>query len=910
MYGEEAGSTEVNLYGRDRERQELDRLLEEARRGNGSALVLWGDPGIGKTALLEYAAAQTTGFTVLGCRGSRMESRLAFAALHGLLWPLVDRIGTLPKPQADALRGALGHTQHTTDRFLIGVATLTLLTELAAEEPLLITVDDTDQLDEPTAACLAFVARRLDRSRVAMLLATHTDPAAEGPWEGRRAIGLAPICDADAERLIRAERPTAPEETVRRTVAAACGNPLALRELPALTAGPEERLPVGPRLRRAFGSRTSLLSPGARSLMLVAAAEDRGDQHLVRAAAATLGAGAAAWDEVLRSGLLTLQGATLRFKAPLVGAVVYDAAPFAERQAAHRALAQALERDAVEEGLRAWHLAAATDVADEAVADLLERTARHDAASGGNASAVRALLRASELSPDPVDAARRLSLGALAAWECGQVTRARDLLDQAGRLSPAQKVAEDSGGLSGLIEFAHGDQEDAHRLLLRDATSVSDRTRAMELACLAVRAGWAAGSPARQASALRRLSELTCETDTPEASVLSALAPWWSDAEAVPPFAEDVTAPLGTVSWRLMPPAPLAAAWGAERAVSDVLGRKLEVMRCTDATNALVLTVPQTATLDIVTGRWSQARANATETLRLAEEIGADHAASQCRNSLGWLAALSGDEEAVTELSAVTLQLSVPRRVRALTAAAYWNQGQAALFAGRAEEALEFLVRLTEPGHDAAHGTFALLAAADTVEAAVRAGRSAVGEAATEALSSWYRRTGVPWAVAAAHRSTALLSGDRAEEWFERALRVPGAADRPFWHSRTRLLYGEWLRRAKRRTEARLHLAEAAETFARLGAQPMLVRARSEMELTGFQPRPVGVAEESVLTPQELRVAKLAAEGLTNKEIACHLLISPRTVGHHLSNVFPKLGVVARSELARVDFDNGLRMIA
>lgn len=181
MYGEEAGSTEVNLYGRDRERQELDRLLEEARRGNGSALVLWGDPGIGKTALLEYAAAQTTGFTVLGCRGSRMESRLAFAALHGLLWPLVDRIGTLPKPQADALRGALGHTQHATDQFLIGVATLTLLTELAAEEPLLITVDDTDQLDEPTAACLAFVARRLDTSRVAMLLAAHSDPAAEGP---------------------------------------------------------------------------------------------------------------------------------------------------------------------------------------------------------------------------------------------------------------------------------------------------------------------------------------------------------------------------------------------------------------------------------------------------------------------------------------------------------------------------------------------------------------------------------------------------------------------------------------------------------------------------------------------------------------------------------------------------------
>lgn len=900
----------MNLYGRDQEQRELDRILEEARGGNGSALVLWGDPGIGKTALLDRATAAAADFTVLGCRGSRMESNLAFAALHGLLWPLADRIGTLPPPQADALRGALGHTQEAADRFLIGVATLTLFTGLAAERPLLITVDDTDRLDEPTAACLAFVARRLHTAPMAMLLTTHTDPTADGPWEGRPALPVTPLCDTEAARLVRAERPSATEETVRRIVVAAGGNPLALRELPALTVDPGGRPPVGPRLRRAFGARTAALSRGARSLLLVAAAEDRGDQRLVRKAAGALGAGTAAWDEALRSGLLTAQGAEIRFRAPLIGAVVYDAAPSTDRQAAHRALAQALHADAADEGLRAWHLAAATDEADEAVAELLERTARHDRTTGGSASAARALLRAAELSPAPVDAARRLALGALAAWECGQVARARDLLDRAERLVPAPLVAADSGGLRGLIEFAHGDQETAHRLLLRDARAVSDRAGAMELACLAVRAGWAAGDPERQATALRRVSELTRGADTPEAAVLSAFTPWWSDEGAVTPFTEETASPLGAVSWRLMPPAPLAAAWGAERAVSEVLGRKLEAMRRTDATSALVLTVPQTATLDILAGRWSEARANATETLRLAEEIGADHAASQCRNSLAWLAALRGDAQEAAELSALTLRLSVPRRVRALTAAAYWNQGQAALFAGRPDEALELLVRLTETGHEAAHGTFALLAAADTVEAAVRADRPAVGEAAAEALSRWARRTGAAWAVAAAHRSAALLSGDGAREGFERALRVPGAADRPFWHARTRLLYGEWLRRARRRTEARAQLAEAAEAFRRLGAQPLLARALSEQDLTGPQLRPSDASEECGLTPQELRVARLAAEGLTNKEIASRLLISPRTVGHHLSNVFPKLGIVARAELARVDFDNGLRLVA
>ncbi|WP_102918349.1 helix-turn-helix transcriptional regulator [Streptomyces eurocidicus] len=480
---------------------------------------------------------------------------------------------------------------------------------------------------------------------------------------------------------------------------------------------------------------------------------------------------------------------------------------------------------------------------------------------------------------------------------------ARELLDRAARLSSDERVAEVSGGLRGLLEFAHGDQETAHRHLLRDLRTLSRPDKAAELASMAVRAGWSAGSPGLQEAALRVLTGLP---DVPP-----VLPEWWREEGAAPALTDEVVARLGAGSWRLIPPAPLAVAWGAEEALAEALERKVAELRRTDAATAIVLTVPQTATLDVVRGRWADATANATETLRLAEEIGADHAASQCRNILAWLAAMRGDEAAVTELSERALELSVPRGIRSLTAAAYWSRGQLALHAGRAEEASGLLERLAEPGHDAAHGTFGLLAAGDAAEAAVRAGHPERALPHARRLRTWADRTGAAWATAAADRCAALLTGDpaRAEALFRSALAVPGVSARPFDHARTRLLYGEWLRRARRRTDARAQLAEAAETFRRLGAAPLLARALTEQELTGQQlRRPEPGDAGAALTPQERRVARLAAEGLTNREIAARLLISPRTVGHHLSNVFPKIGVTSRAELSRVDFEDGLRL--
>ncbi|MEV0445672.1 AAA family ATPase [Streptomyces spectabilis] len=899
----------MNVHGRHYEKAAFARVLREAREGTGAALVLWGDPGIGKTALLEHAAATATGFTTLACRGTRTAAPLAFAGLHTLLRPVADRIDALPAPQAAALRAALGRGGECPDRFLIGVATLTLLSELATEQPLLITVDDAQWLDEPTAACLAFVARRVPGEPIALFLAVgHAAPAPGGPGDGGTVLEIGGLDDTAAEAVVRDAAPDADDETVRRALRAAHGNPLALSELPDVDAGP---LGVGSGLRRAAVARVERLAAATRTLLLVAAAEDRGDRHAVRAAAAALGVTEHAWQDALRSGLLHAEGDRVGFRAPLVRTVVYDHAPPAECRRVHRALADALTGED-RAALGAWHRAAAAEGPDDAVAAQLEDCARQARRHGGHASAVRALCRAAELSAAPHDKGRRLSLAARSAWDAGSARTARDLLDQAERCATEEVVAGISGGLRGLIAHAHGGQESAHRLLLRDLRAVADRGRAVELACVAVRAGWSAGSADRQAEALRVLERLATDGDLPEAALLPALKQWWDterETSAAAPLTGEAVARLGAASWPLLPPAPLAVAWGEEAALADAHRARLGELRATDVTGALVRTAPHTAPLAIVRGHWARATADATEALRVAEETGADHAAAQCRLSLAWLAALRGDASTAAVLTDRAVERAVPRGARDLTAAAYWIRGQAALFAGRDAEALQWLHRLTEPGHDAAHPTLALLAAPDTAEAALRTGARADARAALRTLRAWAERTGADWARAAADRTAALLTADRgdAEALFRRALDASEAARRPFDHARTRLLYGTWLCRARRRTDARAQLADAADTFRRLGAAPLLERTLAAQERAGERmhrpdPAPPG---EPALTPRERHVARLAAEGLTDREIAAQLLLSPRTVHRHVADVLAKTGVAARAELARVDLDEG-----
>ncbi|MEQ3551130.1 AAA family ATPase [Pseudonocardia nematodicida] len=913
----------MQLFGRRAETGALDRLLVRAAGGAGSGLVLWGEPGVGKTALLEYAVGAAPDATVLRCRGTRMEAGLAFAALHELLWPVTDRLEALPGPQAAALRGALGLSRDTANRFLIGAAVLSLLSGLARERPVLVVVDDAQWVDEATAHCLGFLARRVATEAVAVLLTGHEDPAS-GPWEGLPALEVVGLADDDARSLVATVAPDADPGLVEDTIRAAGGNPLALHELPTLDreAGDETLLPsgdpvpVGPRLRRAFCARVDAMTPPARALLLLAAAEDRGDRDVVHRAGAGWGVDRRTWDEALRSGLLEVSGSRVEFRHPLIPAAVYDGAPFLDRQVAHRALAAALPPDAVEE--RAWHLAAAADGPDEAVAVLLERAAEQCLRRSAGPTAARTLRRAAELSPVPSDAARRLAAAARAAWDAGRAQEARQLLDDAERRDDEAAVARWSGGLRGILEFVHGRPERAQRYLVCDMAAVPDARGAVELGAVAVRAAWSAGRPDLQQEALRRLLDVDAGDDRSLAELLPALRGWWACYDetgeltpVAPDGAGDLVARLGAAAWSLLPPVPLAQAWGIEGPLADVLRVQAAQLRRRHELAALAMVLSQTAVLDLFAGRWGEAEAGAAEGLRLAGEVGADHVVTQCRTSLACLAAARGDDRTVHEHTTRTLQVSVPRGVRALSAAAYWHRGRAALFDGRPQEALEHLLPITDAGHEAAHPTGALSAAADTVEAAVQVGSAEVAEAGAAMVASWAQRTGATWARATAHRLRALVGGGiEAEAEYRAALDVPGATDQPLEHARTRLLYGEWLRRARRRADARLQLAGAAEVFERLGAEPLRERALREQALAEGptarrEPGPPGRAG---LTAQELRVARLAADGLTNREIAAQLLISPRTVGHHLANVYPKLGIDSRATLARIDFAGDLRL--
>ncbi|QFU88294.1 AAA family ATPase [Amycolatopsis sp. YIM 10] len=883
------------LVGRRDETAVLGEMLGRAREGTGGALVLWGEPGIGKSALLRHVHDQAADFHRLSYLATRAESDLAFAGLHGLLRSVTDHVESLTPAQATALHAALGASGEPADRLLVGSAVLSLLGELAEDRPVLVTVDDGQWLDPATGRCLGIVARRVRAHPVVIVLADHSGPATR-PWEGVPDVRVEGLSDESARQLLTAVVPRAGETAVRDLVGKAGGNPLALHELAGLGDAAEQPHGTGPRLQRAFRAGIEALSPPAQLLTVLAAAEDHGDRLTVQRAGCAAGADDAAWDEATGAGLLQVAGNRVGFRHPIVRRAVYEGCGGAARRRAHRALAATLPDEAEE---RAWHLAAVAHDHNEDVARLLERTAVRSRLRGAGTTAARALRRAAELSAAPLDASQRLAEAARASWDSGWATTAERLLDDAERLAPGPHIAGRSQGLRGVLEFARGVPELAHHYLTTDLAGVSDPRTAVELGTMAVHAAWSAGRADLQAGTLELLREL--DIDGPP--------DWWTDDGSAGPATgssdvdesdvDELVAGTRTTTPHLLPPTPLGIAWGIDKPMEDALRHRLPQLRRRRERARLAVVLARTAMLDTAAGRWAAAECSATEGLRLAEEVGADHVASHCRTSLGWLAAARGDECTVAEVTDRMLETSLPRGVRALSAAAYWSRGIAALFQERPEDALDDLLRLAEPGHGAQHPTFALLAAFDTAEAAVHVGRGDIAEDRARVLDAWARRTGAPWARCAAHVARALLGGPRVEYAFQAALAVPDGRAHPLLHARAQLLYGEWLRRGRRRTAARVHLDGAAEVFDRLGAEPLRRRAQRERDLTG-PPGHRGTADAMAanrLTAQEHRVARLAAEQLTNREIAVQLRISHRTVGHHLRNVFAKLGISTRAEL-------------
>ncbi|MEU5876167.1 AAA family ATPase [Spirillospora sp. NPDC047279] len=918
----------VVLYGRQTEVATMERLLAAAREGRSGALCVHGEAGIGKTALLDHVAdaAGAAGMRVLRALGTETEAELPFAGLHLLLnaygGGLDDRLDELAAPQAAALRGALGGTLSGVaapgeDRFLIGLATLTLLSDLAEDRPLVCLVDDAQWVDRASVESLVFAARRLRCEGVVLVFAVRDDPEVL-PIRGIPEIRLGGLTADDAAALLAELSPELTAQVRARVLEEANGNPLALIELPRSVGdedwSPVSPLPIGHLVQRAFVDQIERLPARTRSLLTVAAADDSGEVAVVLRAARTLAIPVGAIEPAERAGLLTVVGGVLRFRHPLVRSAAYQRAVLGERSAAHKALARAWDEDQ-DADRRAWQLAAAATGADDEVADLLERTAQRAAERNGLAAVVAAYERASQLTTCPRGVVRRAAAAAFAAAGAGQLDRAAALCERAG------KVAEDPSDLSllaivrGMVEFELGSPRESGRALISGASSVAEvlPNESGKILVIGVHNAWHGAAAELVVDGVARLRELrfdpadpivpfvdACEAlsrlisgDVPGAfALLRAFACQARDVAAATNWLRQFTAQLLLIGAH--DPAlvhELAAAMVADWRGSGQIGH-------------LTGGLHHLAYAQILLGRHKVAMATATEGLELAGDTGQRPIAAHFSSWLGWLAALEGDEERCRAFATEGIRYGEDHHSPHSVFSGQWALALLDLGLGRHRAAFD---RMAE--HWRGWSFVANRSIADLVDAAVHIDRPEAAEGALADVEEWTAGSEEEWAVAILLRCRAMLGPPEvAEGLFADALELHQKSDQPYEHARTWLAYGEWLRRRRRKREARTPLRNALEIFERLGARLWVERARTELRAAGDRTaarRPETDAA-SGLTPQESQVARLAATGATNREIAAQLLISPRTVGQHLYNAFPKLGVTTRAELARLDLDAAL----
>ncbi|MFC4061835.1 ATP-binding protein [Planomonospora corallina] len=886
------------LYGREPEQRELGRLLAEVASGRGGAVVVLGEPGGGKSALLQWAGSGQ-GFQVLRCTGVESEAELPFAALQALLSGVMGHLVGIPGPQAEALRAALGLAAPGGDnRFLVGLATVSLLAELAAEGPVLCLVDDAQWLDRPSAEALSFAARRLAAEKVFLLFTAREGAILPGVPE----LALKRLDPMAARALLAEHAPDLPAHIRDRVLAEADGNPLALLELPRTDDGDPRHLPLPHRLQDAYRRRIAELSAPTRNALLIAAAEESGALAATLCAMAGLGLTADALAAAEAEGLISVEDQTVVFRHPLIRTAAYRGAPFTGRLAAHAALADALAGDP---DRAAWHRAAAATGPDEGVAADLEAAALRARRRSGHATAVAALERAVRLTAEEAERARRLALAAEIAVDAGLPDRARHLAGQALRLTEDARLLARVAAVRARVEFEHGSLHTAHEVLVTAARQVAplDPDAAASMLADASRASWSAGEPGRVAQARRILAELPPDPvrDMLVASIGGALKLYSDDAteaaDGVALLREHIAQGRNAPPGLRLNVASQALLTGDYDDTRDIMAGLAEESRASGAIGWLPTVLCTLATAEINLGRHRDAIQSASEALRIAGDIGQPSHAAHAGALLAYVAAVRGDEPG-TRPAERNLQ-RFPAHANALVAA--WSEWALALLDlghGRYEAALDRLETATRgPIRHVGPGVHF---AADQVEAAVRLSRPERAAAPLARLEQWAAAAGLAWEDGLVLRCRALTSGDGS--LYVRALELQGEA-RPFERARTELLYGEWLRRERHKAEARTHLREALERFDRLGAVPWAEHARAELRAAGESSAPAVADAVSQLTPQELQVVRLAATGATNKEIAARLFLSPKTVGHHLYRAFPKLGVSTRTELARLSLE-------
>jgi DNA-binding CsgD family transcriptional regulator len=903
------------LVGRRDECDVLDGLLVAARAGRSGVLVLRGEPGVGKTALVDYTVGSASGFRVARAVGVESEMELAFAALQQLCAPMLGRLEQLPDPQRNALGAAFGLTTGTApERFLVGLAALSLLSETAHEQPLLCVVDDAQWLDGASAQALAFVARRLLADGLALVFATREDSI---ELAGLPELVVGGLNERDARALLASAVEGPLDDRVsERIVAETRGNPLALLELPrgltpaqlAVGFRVPDAQPLAGRIERSFRRRVEELPAPSQRLLLIASADELGEAGQVWQTAELLGIEPDAAIPTSEAGLLDI-GTQVRFRHPLVRSAVYHAAPVEERRAVHRALAEATDPQ-LDPDRRAWHLAEAASGPDEEVAAELERSAGRAQERGGLGAAAAFLERSAELTPEPEQRAGRLLLAAGADLGAGAHDRAQRLLEESvphlhDAVARAQALSMD-----GAIRYAEGRGGDTPGLLFEAAMALReiDARLARETLMNAFHAAMWAGSLTSGttmvdvAEAARTLPPPDREPTTPSLllsgcteRLTTGYAPaveWWRRAAAAYP-SELEGQPV---------PQWLGMLWIATGELFDFEGHlavareRSRLAREQGALATLPVALSCQGWAEHLAGRIDVAEALTAEAREIAAAIGTP--AMPGAHEIMHLAMLTWrglEEDEARALADAVRADAVARGQGFGVSIAQFNLMALELGHGRYEEARVCGLELFKA--DALYiGSIQL---AELIEAAARCDDLDTAHAALERLSERALASGTPWGVGLLARGRALLAGDDdAEAFYEEALEQLERSGVVIDVARTRLLYGEWLRRRRRRRDARMQLRLAHDMFQATGGGAFAHRARVELLATGEHARARVSETLDELTPQEKQIAQLAADGESNAEIAAQLFISPHTVAYHLRKVYSKLGVSSRNQLA------------
>ena len=903
------------LQGRRTECAALDRLLEAARQGHSGVVVVRGEAGIGKTALLGYAAERAEGCRVLQVVGVESEMELPFAGLHQLCAPLLAGLDRLPPPQRDALGTAFGLTSGARpDRFLVGLAVLSLLADGAEERPLLCLIDDAQWLDQSSLQVLAFVARRLEAESIVLVFAMRESGELD-PLAGLPELQLEGLTDAQARELLASVVSGPLDERVgERIIAETHGNPLALLELPhgspadlaggfALGAA----LPLSGRIEESFRERVERLPAESQRLLLVGAAEPIGDPTLLWRAAARLDLGPEAVGPAEAAGLLTL-GARVIFRHPLLRSAIYRAASPEERRSAHQALAAATDPE-LDPDRRAWHRAQAAIAPDENVAAELEHSADRARARGGLPAAAAFLEQAARLTPDPAHRAGRELNAAQVKYEAGAPTVALKLLaasEDDGPLDKLQRARLER--LRAQLAFASRRGSDAPPLLLAAAKRLEPldaglaRETFLEALAAAIFAGrLGGGCGVVEVAEAARGAPPAPQPARPIDLLLDGLASRFTEGyaasvlplkQALEAVSRDEGHDEDDIHWLWLACRIAPDLWEDET-WHELATRQLRVARDAGALSVLPLAATYRAGAHVHAGEFAAAAALIEEADAITEATG--------NAPLGYtslvLAAWRGREAEALELIDASREDAAGRgEGRAITLADY---ATAVLYNGLANYEVALAAARQASEHDDL-GLFAW-ALIELVEAATRSREPRLAADALELLAERTRLAGTDWALGVEARSRALLSeGEGAEDLYVEATERLGRCRIRVHLARAHLVYGEWLRRENRRVDARESLRTAHDLFSTMGAEAFAERAARELLATGEKARKRTADTRGQLTAQETQIAELAREGHSNPEIGAQLFISPRTVEYHLHKVFTKLDISSRNELQRV----------